>query len=613
MFNIKETIEANKKKALILVVMMFCAVWLTLYGSAALTPVPLWQVWLGPNAPPPTTTFALASCSNIHRNTQIVQRVVTSNTIKNWLNVHPYFAQLDFVEQSDYLRIELLHKYGGFWLDADVVCLNSLERLISDSTQWDVSGAQNRADYSAARGTVFNQNTIGPVRANTATTQIWHKTVWRRMDSLTPRLQRCSTPYPYPRVAGVSVCGVKWGELVDFINDDLWPMAGRGELGFGLTLCDKHARPLGFTNTPCDVFHLGQASGHALQTVKSLCMQTVMRTSYYANSCCMAVNTENVARRVSFALDFKEFGGDLNVRCFSKQPAKTIVVTALWNIKRATNGDGRSFNKYVAWLQTTLKINAAMMVFADASTIEKVRPHRDAAGFPTCYVTMQFEDHPYYKRFFEKNRKIVTSASYRKHIQHPRRVEVVNAQYNIIQWGKIELMRQAIVDYNPFDSQHVVWFDAGVSRFMQEPFTTTQPYVSSAVTSALSASGRGLYVSVIPGAEHQGVTLQRICKQQHGGQLYLTAENLFAGTVLMASKHRIGNFASRWSSFIEHQLRHFRTAQDQIMLQMMWCQHPSEIQPVVVKDTHQWMGFHEVLHGIKSYSLDNYSCVGATQ
>lgn len=584
----------------LLVAITIAATFAASYGGNLHTPktVPLWQVWLGPHPVPPTTAFALATCSNLHRGTPIKQRVVTSDSIKEWLEVHDAFYELDFVEQSDYLRIELLHKYGGFWLDADVVCLNPLARLAADVAVWDVSGARNKADYmDSERGTVFSQNALGPIKAGTAITAKWHKQLWDRMDRLAPQLARCTAPpYAYPRHVGTSLCGIKWGELVDFVNDDLWPLQRKGQLGFGLTLCDQEGSPLGFSNAACDAYHMGMASGHAARTIANLCALPVLSSSFYANSCCAEAGASS-RKRVPFALDFAEAQSGLDVRCFSKRPSGTIVVTALWDIKRATKGDGRPFAAYIEWLQKTLQLNAAMMLFAEAATIEKVRPARDATGFPTCYVAMRFEDHPYYRRFFDANKEIVTSASYRKHVQHPRRVEVVNPSYNILQWGKIELMRRA-VELDPFDSQYVVWFDAGISRFMQISPNAPTPYISQETVATMAATGSNLYISIIKDSVNKWNAWRHACKKN---PLELTSLNLFAGTAMMAKADRIAPFEAHWASFVEKTLKGSSTAQDQLMLQMMWCEHPNEIQPIIVKDTHEFMGFHEALHGSKSY------------
>ena len=89
------------------------------------------------------------------------------------------------------------------------------------------------------------------------------------------------------------------------------------------------------------------------------------------------------------------------------------------------------------WIENTLQLNASIMLFADRTTIEAVRARRDATGFPTCYVAMRFQDHPYFERFYDDNRRVVESSEYRSQVQHPGRVEVVNPRYNILQWGKI--------------------------------------------------------------------------------------------------------------------------------------------------------------------------------
>ena len=913
--------------------------------------IPLWQAWLGKHDPPQTSSFALATCADFHNNSNIIPRVITSDTASDWLDLHPSFELLDLVEQSDYLRIELLHNYGGFWLDADVVCLRNLGNRAKDLTQWEISGARKRSDYppTTKRGqsTVFNQNTIGPVKANTAVTKKWHEKLMKRMDDLTSKLKDCTNSYQFPRTAGTSACGVRWGELVDFINDDLWPMEEEKKIGFALSVCDEVGRPLGFHNYRCDVFHIGQASGHAILDVKRLCELDVIRNSEVRRQCeemqqwafiskprCASTfitdsfgfdrkqyhrygtdikthkkylacvrnpydlvvswwahhkltpkispdvkakypddinewiingckthwdvgvthgnnpilqspwlddvsdatsvvryenletdlqslplprsglsrknpspqdvsimlsdqaigsiqdqfaidftrfgydfappskfvsnqpkkaklrlvskpkcgsnyisdvlfdgnredthrwghhihqkfpsdhillcvrnphelvkswytyhkfsprvgkeindfypdtidewiliqnftthwgkpidrytpkewdnrnplvqtdwlpesnvpvriihietledDLEQVSREYEidlnrgtafrnetplkpvtlstaserhiqavFASDFERFGYETNVQCSAPQPSQSTVVTGLWDIKRGMVGDGRKFETYVTWMRKTLSLNASMVVFADASTIAKVRPERDASGFPTCYVAMEFEDHPYYARFYESNMQVVGSDNYLAHVQAPDRVEVVNPSYNILQWGKVELMRMAIKDYNPFNSNNVVWVDAGLSRFMPDQIPAKR-FPQERVVSKLASTGHGLYVSLIPEYHGDWLEWSGNCQDK---PLYFSSTNLFAGTVLMSSSE-IHTFETFWSDFLTDHLERSETNNDQIMLQSLWCENPKVFQLLDVRDTQNWQGFHEALFDDISHKID---------
>eukprot|EP00854_Cymbomonas_tetramitiformis_P000274 gene274-507_t len=99
------------------------------------TPTPplnavIWQIWLGREAPSRDVALALQSCDRLHRNTNLSVQIIGDDDLQSYLEpLHPAFYLLDRVEKSDYARIELLQRYGGFYLDADVVCARSLDHL----------------------------------------------------------------------------------------------------------------------------------------------------------------------------------------------------------------------------------------------------------------------------------------------------------------------------------------------------------------------------------------------------------------------------------------------------------------------------------------------------
>ncbi|KAK3242565.1 hypothetical protein CYMTET_47724 [Cymbomonas tetramitiformis] len=233
----------------------------------------VWQVWLGSDTPPREVALALHKCDTLHRNANLSVQVILDDDVQQYLNpLHPSYYLLDRVEQSDYIRTELLYRYGGFYLGAGVVCARSLDHLTSSLQTHDVSGAQNRIDYPphAKRGeyVVFNRNTLGPMRAKAPLLTVWHEGLMRQMQLATPALRNCSQhhdgqiPYRYPRTGGTSICGTPWGYFTDFVNtDELWRATKAGELGFRMSLCDIHARPTGMNETAgCDVIHLGMAN-----------------------------------------------------------------------------------------------------------------------------------------------------------------------------------------------------------------------------------------------------------------------------------------------------------------------------------------------------------------
>ena len=62
--------------------------------------------------------------------------------------------------QSDVLRYEVLNKYGGFWIDADAVCLRSLETLRNHSI---VTGYESFKNPSLSGQANYNSKLVGSV------------------------------------------------------------------------------------------------------------------------------------------------------------------------------------------------------------------------------------------------------------------------------------------------------------------------------------------------------------------------------------------------------------------------------------------------------------------
>ena len=52
------------------------------------------------------------------------------------------------------------------------------------------------------------------------------------------------------------------------------------------------------------------------------------------------------------------------------------LVTALYDINRENDGDGRKFSDYLLWFRETLKIPTSMVVYVDPSLVDFVFDNR---------------------------------------------------------------------------------------------------------------------------------------------------------------------------------------------------------------------------------------------
>ena len=188
------------------------------------SPLPrtVWRVWVGPSALRPLQEAALRSCA---RDTDFPTRLVTDGDIPQLLGkLHPGFHLLDPVQKADYLRCELLHKFGGFYLDLDVFCLRSLRTAYDASQGFDASGATLRSEYvKRGAGLVIESNAMGPFRPNTTYTRAWRAALLRKMDSSLTQLQACAAQSPdgHGGVAYRSYlqavrnrCGFEWAAMM---------------------------------------------------------------------------------------------------------------------------------------------------------------------------------------------------------------------------------------------------------------------------------------------------------------------------------------------------------------------------------------------------------------
>jgi len=227
----------------------------------------IWTIWIGDDlTPPPVIQAAMQSCRDVHeQEPHLHYRVITNNDLPTLgFHLHSSFWLLDNVEKSDYLRAELLHHYGGFYMDADMLCLESFQRVLL--TSFEAGAAQDRTKYGPWPS--VSQNAFGPFVAHSEITTAWHDGLMTIMDDITPQLQECANeyapdpiPYPTSRRWGFSLCGVEWGGVIDFVKPVWKEFHQQGKMAHDLSMCDVRGNHLGWDDYPpmtkCDIIHLG--------------------------------------------------------------------------------------------------------------------------------------------------------------------------------------------------------------------------------------------------------------------------------------------------------------------------------------------------------------------
>ncbi len=140
----------------------------------------------------------------------------------------------------------------------------------------------------------------------------------------------------------------------------------------------------------------------------------------------------------------------------------STVITALYDIGRDKNGDGRTIEQYLNWFAKTLQLNVPMVVYTEEKFKDFVlkNKHKNLK-----LVIKPLSEIPYYK-YNDKIISILNDKEYRSKIVDPNRVECNLSLYNIIQYSKFEWIAEAIQE-KYFDTDYYFWMDAGCSRFFE--------------------------------------------------------------------------------------------------------------------------------------------------
>ena len=137
------------------------------------------------------------------------------------------------------------------------------------------------------------------------------------------------------------------------------------------------------------------------------------------------------------------------------------LVTALYDINRGKEGDGRTFEEYLSWFKDTLKVSSPMVVYVDESLKEFVEKERGSR--PTKIIVQSLEEIPYYY-LNDSIDTVLKSKEYLSKIGAPDRVECKMSLYNVVIYSKFKWMED-VVNSNYFNSEYFMWMDAGLSRF----------------------------------------------------------------------------------------------------------------------------------------------------
>lgn len=254
---------------------------------------------------------------------------------------------------------------------------------------------------------------------------------------------------------------------------------------------------------------------------------------------------------------------------------QTTFVTALYNIQRETNGDGRKWSDYLNWFKDTLTLPFPMVIYISQEetdlidTIQNYRP----SHVPTKIL---FSPIPYesYEPIFKH---ILSQNDYRSKMMNNNRVECQLPMYNIIQYSKFQWLKE-IAEMNPFQTDYFFWVDAGISRFISK-------HVYNHVCNNISLPKRKLIIQHNHLLDRYPVT-----------EAYLwDSQCLMCGTMFGGDKEILIRFANIIDEELKERVPQGWINNEQVLLAYLYHKKHKELYHLVYNNTNQHLMLFERL------------------
>ena len=126
--------------------------------------------------------------------------------------LHPAYEALSLVHKADYLRCELLHRYGGLYADVDTLCLNGLHRALRALARDGCAAVLPSASILHEAGM-----NVGLFRRNSQLTRRWRAALWARLDARQEALWEYRRAWP----TALTEDALDWNEI---LRDVLVPL-----------------------------------------------------------------------------------------------------------------------------------------------------------------------------------------------------------------------------------------------------------------------------------------------------------------------------------------------------------------------------------------------------
>lgn len=137
----------------------------------------MWLAWTGDNPLPGYLELCLESVQRYNSDTFEVI-VLTPDVIPSYLpDIHPAYEYLSYVHRADYLRLEILHNFGGMYVDMDTICFRNLLPFYHMLEKVDLVGYDG-----TPWNEIFGVGVIGPARSHSRITGLWSRVLRKHLD-----------------------------------------------------------------------------------------------------------------------------------------------------------------------------------------------------------------------------------------------------------------------------------------------------------------------------------------------------------------------------------------------------------------------------------------------
>lgn len=261
---------------------------------------------------------------------------------------------------------------------------------------------------------------------------------------------------------------------------------------------------------------------------------------------------------------------------------KTTIVTALYDIKRETEGDGRRLEDYFVWFEKTLQLNANFVVYIQDSLIERFKEIIKPNITNIIIYSTRLQDIPYYK-YKDIMDEILQLDEYKKQIIAPSRIECKLSLYNIIQYSKLEWIKK-VIQNNPFHSDYFFWMDAGCSRFFENTnLQQTWPDDSKLLPDKIIIQARN-----------------DIYTYNNWNGLQYDAVNLLCGTLFGGYKNMMLWLCEKVKELFETLLSNNIVNNEQIALAIIWKNNQDKFS-IYINNTHSHLPLFKELSSAAKY------------